>query len=113
MARAVGIGRTSLYTRPDIQSSKDNQAVQELKAAHNQHPLYGVRRLALHLGWSENKTRRIRRLSGVTANRPHKKYPSYAGKPEIAAPSNHLHTYALFKDSARPQDGMDYTPMTQ
>lgn len=45
--------------------------------------------------------------------RPHKKYRSYSGKPEITAPSNHLHTYALFKDNARPQDGMDYTPMTQ
>jgi transposase InsO family protein len=75
--------------------------------------LYGVRRLALYLGWSENKTRRIRRLSGVTAAKPHKKYRSYSGKPEIAVPGNHLHTYALFKDIARPQDGMDYSPMTQ
>lgn len=24
-----------------------------------------------------------------------------------------MHTYALFKDNARPQDGMDYGPMTQ
>lgn len=87
--------------------------MRELQAAHAQHPLYGVRRLALYLGWSENKTRRIRRLSGVTAAKPHKKYRSYSGKPEIAAPANHLHAYALFKDSVRPQDGMDYSPMTQ
>lgn len=72
-----------------------------------------MRRLALYLGWSENKTRRVRQLSGVTAARPHKKYRSYRGKSEIAAPGNHLHTYALFKDNARPQDGMDYSPMTQ
>ncbi|MFO0971631.1 MAG: IS3 family transposase [Candidatus Saccharimonadales bacterium] len=113
MARAVGIGRTSLYIRPTIQSSKDNQLVRELKAAHERHPLYGVRRLALHLGWSQNKTRRIRRLSGVTAAKPHKKYRSCAGKPEINAPANHLHTYALFKNNSRPQDGMDYSAMTQ
>lgn len=75
--------------------------------------MYGVRRLALYLDWSENKTRRIRRLSGVTAAKPHKTYRSYTGKPEIAAPANHLQTYALFKDTSRPQDGMDYTPMTQ
>ncbi len=87
--------------------------MRELQAAHAQHPLYGVRRLALYLGWNENKTRRIRRLSGITAVKPHKKYRSYGGKPEIAAPGNHLHTYAQFKDSARPQDGMDYSPMTQ
>ena len=113
MAKAVGIGRTSLYVRPSAQSSKDDQLIRELTAAHSQHPLYGVRRLALSLGWSENKTRRIRRLSGVTAVKPHKKYRSYAGKPEITAPANHLHTYALFRNSSRPQDGMDYSPMTQ
>lgn len=72
-----------------------------------------MRRLALHLGWSENKTRRIRILADVHATRPHKKYRSYGGKPEIAAPTNHLHDYALFKDSTRPQAGMDYSPMTQ
>jgi transposase InsO family protein len=102
-----------LYIHPVIQKRKDRQAIRELKAAHDQHPLYGVRRLALYLGWSENKTRRIRRLAGVTAAKPHKKYHSYTGKPEIAAPGNHLHAYALFKDRSRPQDGMDYGPMAR
>jgi len=111
MAKAVGIGRTSLYCHPTTRAHKDNQAIRELKTAHYQHPLYGVRRLALYLGWSENKTRRIRRLAGVDAQRPHTKYRSYKGRPEIGAPANHLHGYALFKDIARPQDGMDYSPM--
>jgi len=109
----VGIGRTTLYNRSMKQQHKDQQAIQELRAAHAQHPLYGVRRLALYLGWSENKTRRIRKLAGVVAARPYKKYRAYGGKPEIMAPANHLHTYALFKDIARPQAGMLYTPMTQ
>jgi putative transposase len=113
LSRAVGIGRTSLYSQHTTQASKDCQAVLELRAAHGQHPLYGVRRLALYLGWSENKTRRIRRLSGVVAGRPRKAYHGYRGKPEIGAPANHLHAYALFKNNARPQDGMDYSPMTQ
>lgn len=107
------MSRTSLYVQPTVQKHKDQRAIRELKAAHEQHPLYGVRRLALHLGWSENKTRRIRRLASVDAVRPHKKYRSYGGTAEIAAPSNYLHTYALFRDNARPQDGMDYSPMTQ
>lgn len=47
------------------------------------------------------------------AVRPHKKYVGYRGKPEITAPANHLHNYAIFKNIARPQDGMIYTPMTQ
>jgi transposase InsO family protein len=113
MAKAVGIGRTSLYHRPTKQQHKDSQAIRELTAAHNQHPLYGVRRLALHLGWSENKTRRIRRLARVNTVRPRKKYHCYKGMAEIAAPANHLHAYALFKDNNRPQDGMVYTPMAQ
>ena len=71
-----------------------------------------MRRLALDLGWSENKTRRIRTLAQVDAVRPRKKYHNYSGKPETNAPENHLHTYALFRDNARPQDGMDYSPMT-
>lgn len=108
MAKAVGVGRTSLYDQPTVQKHKDVQAVLELKAAHARHPLYGVRRLSLHLGWSENKTRRIRRLARVDAVRPHKKYHGYSGRAEIAAPSNLLHSYALFKNSARPQDGMVY-----
>lgn len=113
MARAVRISRTSLYDQPTTQKHKDRQAIEELRVAHDRHPLYGVRRLALHLGWNEKKARRIRTLAGVQAVRPHKKYRSYGGKPEIAAPANHLHTYAMFKDNARPQDGMDYSPMTQ
>lgn len=111
MAQAVGVGRTSLYDQPTMRKSKDNQAVLELKAAHAQHPLYGVRRLSLHLGWSENKARRIRRLAGVNALRPRNKYRSYKGIPEILAPANHLHAYALFKNNTRPQDGMDYSAM--
>ena len=109
----VKISRTSLYVRPVVQANKDQYAIRELSAAHERHPLYGVRRLALCLGWSENKTRRIRRLAQVDAVRPRKKYRGYGGKSEVDAPENHLHTYALFKDNARPQDGMDYSPMTQ
>lgn len=45
--------------------------------------------------------------------RPRNKYRGYGGNTEIVAPDNHLHAYALFKDTARPQDGMDYSPMTQ
>ena len=113
LAKAVGVGRTSLYVRPKIQSSKDQQAIRELKAVHGRHPLYGVRRLALDLGWSENRTRRIRRLAQVHAVRSRKQYRGYGGRAEINAPNNYLHTYALFKDAARPQDGMDYSPVTQ
>jgi putative transposase len=86
--------------------------VQQLQAAHAAHPFYGVRRLALHLHWSENKARRIRDLAGVRIPRPGKRYKyKRGGKAEIAAPPNILHRYATFKNEARPQDGMSYEAM--
>ena len=78
---------------------------------HEEHPRYGVRRLAAELGWSIGKTRRIRTLSGVTIARRSKKYHGKRTKPEILAPDNALRYYAVFRDEARPQDGMDYSGM--
>ena len=86
--------------------------MQQLQAAHFAHPFYGVRRLAIHLGWSENKARRIRNLSGVHIPRAGKRYKyRRGGKAEIPAPANILHRYAAFKNEAKPQDGMDYSNM--
>ncbi len=84
----------------------------QLQAVHAEHPFYGVPRLALHLGWSEGKTRRIRTKAGIvipTASTRHK-YPRSAAA-EITAPQNILHDYAVFKNSNRPQDGMSYADM--
>lgn len=86
--------------------------MQQLQAAHTQHPFYGVRRLAIHLHWSENKARRIRNLAGVRIPRAGKRYKyNRGGKAEIAAPPNILHGYAAFRNEARPQDGMSYKAM--
>jgi transposase InsO family protein len=86
--------------------------VQKLQAVHFAHPFYGVRRLAIHLKWSENKTRRIRNLADVRVPRPGKRYRyKRGGKAEITAPPNILHRYAVFKDETRPQDGMSYAAM--
>jgi transposase InsO family protein len=89
-------------------------SIAELRAAHTEHPFYGVRRLALHLGWSENKTRRIRSLAGVVIRTASKKRRYGKAKlPEVVAPPNALHGYAVFKNEARPQDGMDYSGMVE
>lgn len=85
-----------------------------LRAAHDLHPFYGVARLAIHLQWSEAKTRRIRNLSGIvvpTASKRHRYHRG--GKPEIVAPANALAAYATFKDDTKPQAGMDYSAMTR
>lgn len=76
-----------------------------------EHPFYGTRRLALHLGWSRKKARRIRNLAGVVIYQPAKKRRGRRGQPEISAPPNILQRYANFRNEARPQDGMDYSNM--
>lgn len=110
----LGVSRSSYYNQPTVLTERDTVAVTELRAVHKEHPLYGVRRFSDALGWSTNKARRIRRLAGITIARPSKKRrTNEAGKPEIAAPPNALRHYAVFRDATRPQDGMDYTGMTE
>lgn len=82
-----------------------------LRAAHAEHPFYGVARLAIHLGWSETKARRIRTLAGVVVPTASKKSRHRKGVPEIPPAPNILGNYATFKDESRPQDGMSYAGM--
>jgi transposase InsO family protein len=92
---------------------RDSAALAALKEAHLEHPYYGVRRLAIHLGWSTNKTRRVRTKAAIRIPTAGKKRPrGYSALAEIAAPQNALKQYASFKDATRPQDGMSYGGMT-
>lgn len=84
-----------------------------MATAHEEHRFYGVERLAIHLGWSQNKTRRIRNLAGITIFYPTKKHRTKQLTPEINAPVNALQSYALFKNEAKPQDGMSYSAMCE
>lgn len=106
------IGRTSYYVPAVRQEEVDGEAVALLQHAHAEHPLYGVRRLALHLGWSEKKTRRLRTKAGLVIARPSKKRRlAHSVVAEVAAPGNALRPYATFKDETKPQAGMDYSGM--
>jgi transposase InsO family protein len=79
--------------------------------AHEEHPFYGVRRLALHLDWSQKKVRRIRTLAGVTIARPGKRRRGSSASTEIAAAPNALKRFAVFRDEQRPQAGQSYAGM--
>ena len=57
-AAILGVGRTSYYCPPTVRTTRDELAVGELTLAHQEHPFYGVRRFALHLGWSEKKSKK-------------------------------------------------------
>jgi transposase InsO family protein len=95
-------------------AERDEQAVTELLAAHEEHEHYGVGRLALELNWSEKKTRRIRNLANLTIARPSKKRRLGKSAPaEIRAPANALKAYARFKNPDRPQDGLSYADMVE
>lgn len=110
----LGIPKSSYYDQPRLLKERDERAILELRAAHVDHPWYGVARLALHLGWSQEKTRRIRNRAGIVIPRANKKHKT--GKQiraEITAPANALATYVVFRNLDRPQDGQSYAGMTR
>ena len=80
---------------------------------HEEHRFYGVERLALELKWSENKTRRIRNLSGIVIEIPTKKNRTKKIPAEIEAPPNVLQEYATFKDETKPSEGISYSAMVE
>jgi putative transposase len=112
MARTLRVSRTHYYRKPAQRKTRDGTAVALLVAAHAEHPFYGVERLALHLHWSEDKTRRIRNLAGIVIPTASKKHRHRSGTPEIPPAPNILGQYATFKDEAHPQAGMSYAGMT-
>lgn len=92
-------------------SARDKQDAAALRMAHEMHPFYGTRRLAIHLGWNRKKAKRIRRLAGVVVPTPAKKRRGHTGTAEINVPPNILQRYAKFRNELRPQDGLDYAGM--
>jgi transposase InsO family protein len=106
------VSRTNCYRTPTKQQAKDEADVTLLCEVHTEHPFYGVARLAIHLGWSEVKTRRIRNIAGITIVRPDKKHRSSSAPAEIAAAPNALKRFAVFRDEAKPQAGQSYQNMT-
>lgn len=105
------MSRSGYYASPVTLSERDKQAVNELHRAHFEHPFYGTRRLALHLGWNRKKARRIRTLAGVVIPGASKKRRRKSGAAEISAPPNILQRYAALRNQSRPQDGQDYSAM--
>jgi transposase InsO family protein len=107
----LAVGHSSFYAPGTIKIKLNQELVKQLLKVNEEHPFYGVRRLALELGWSENKTRRIRNLAKLKIPVASKKHSYRRNTPEILAPANALRPYAMFKNQDRPQDGMDYSNM--
>ena len=110
--RRLGVSKSCYCAKPSSQHQRDTSDQKQLLAAHHKHPFYGVRRLALHLGWSQNKTRRIRRLAGLVIVRLGKKRRAGSSAvAEIAPAPNALKQFAVFRDEAKPQAGQSYAGM--
>jgi transposase InsO family protein len=107
------VSSSSYYDRPKLLKERDELAILELRQAHIDHPWYGVARLAIHLGWSEEKTRRIRNAAGIVIPRASKKHKmGKSAQAEITAPANTLAAYVALRNPDRPQDGQSYAGMT-
>lgn len=103
MLRLLGVDSSWLY-KPRLnskRSSKDSEAVAALLNCHLKHPRYGVRRLAVALGWSLNKTRHTRDLAGVRIVRRRKARPGF--KQEAAG--------NLLLEAAKPDGRYDQTEL--
>jgi putative transposase len=57
-AEALGINRKNIY-RELKQPAKDQALKQQIEAVHRQHPAYGHRRMAIHLGINHKRAQRV------------------------------------------------------
>ena len=111
-ASLLKVGRTSLYHEYYKQKERDDKDAGKLMTAHIKNPRYGVRRLAIELGWSEDKTRRIRNLAGIEALRKTKRKRDTKISPEIDSPENKLRSLWELKNPSNPRDGYDFSSLT-
>ena len=112
-AKLLQVGRTSLYHEYHKQKARDDEAASRLQAIHAKNPRYGVRRLAIELGWSEGKTRRIRNLAGVEALRRSKRRKDSKASPEIDSPENKLRNYWELKNPDNPREGYSFVALAR
>lgn len=61
LARKLGVSRQSLYYRPK-KPKEDEDIKQKILAAREEHPAYGHRRMATHLGFNKKRVSRIMKL---------------------------------------------------
>ena len=57
-AETLGINRKNIY-RQLKQPKKDRALKQQIKVVHRQHPAYGHRRIAIHLGINRKRAQRV------------------------------------------------------
>jgi len=85
VARALGIGRSTLYW-PSVQAVKDKQIANAIEQWYEIDDTLGHRKLAVLLQMSRERVRRVMHKYGLSARRKKKKYV-YPGKAAVVAPN--------------------------
>jgi len=85
VARALGIGRATLYW-PSKQAVKDKQVAVAIEQWHEQDDTLGHRKLAALLHMGKNRVRRVMHKYAITARRKRKKY-TYPGQADVIVPN--------------------------
>lgn len=75
LAKELGVSRGSLYYQSRLEP-KDEQLKRDILAALEQHPAYGHKRLALHLGVNKKRVLRVMKKYGITPIIRRKQKPS-------------------------------------
>lgn len=89
-AAALGINRKNIY-RPLQQPARDQALKQQIEAVHREHPAYGHRRVAMHLGINHKRAQRV--MAKFNLRPPRRRIPRYS---TVFTPH---HTYSnLLKD---------------
>lgn len=86
LARVQGCARSSLYYEPR-QPAKDWSLKIQIEHVLHEHPSYGHRRLALHLGVNRKRARRVMRLYGLKPYRRRGKKYRKPGVPAVWFPN--------------------------
>ena len=87
VAAALGINRKNIY-RSSKQTTKDLALKADIEAVHRQHPAYGHRRIALHLGINHKRAQRVMTKYQLRPPRQRVKYYCTVSTPH--------HTYRNF-----------------
>lgn len=104
------LSRSSLYQEYEKIAIRNEHDAELLRNVHEANPYYGARRLAIKLSWSEGKTRRLCRLTNISAKRL-KKHKNNRGKSEIGTPPNLLKGYWQLKDESHPEKGYTFAKL--
>ena len=87
LAERLGVSRSMLYYTPK-QPSKDWRLKCAIEKVLREHPSYGHRRLALHLGVNKKRALRVMRLFGIKPYRRRgRKWRKRSPKPEHVVPN--------------------------